>query len=345
MAFLDPINTILTKEIVPGVADGVFRNSPLLAHFKRDSLRKAPTWPIQENLGYDVLRATAYAPGDTFDLGQRQLFTGGTVTPRYYEVPVTAFLEKLRIEMAGPTAVFDYADYLLQNAALSLSGLLANDLFRHGQSVSGSDRSLRINGLDEALNDGSNNGFDGRAYSSYLTLNRSDLNGSYNSLMTGPTANINGALSYPILEQAFNSVVVGTEKPNLILTTNLGMSYIKMASQAQQRFESTDLDLGFIGVKFNGVPVIQDQYAPGTRTASAVDTALGYSAVAGGETIWFLNTKYMRLYLTTDPLYAFGFTGFMPAQATSLVAGHYRACLNFTVQQPRYSRYLFGITG
>lgn len=344
MAFLDPINTILTKEIVPGVADGVFRNSPLLAHFKRDSLRKAPTWPIQENLGYDVLQPTSYTPGATFDLSQKQLFTGGTVTQRYYNVPVTAFLEKLRIEMAGPTAVFDYADYLLQNAALALSGLLSNDLFRHGQNV-GTDRTERINGLDEALSDGTNNGFLAQTYTSYLTLTRSTLNGALNSLMTGPTANVNGPLSYPILEQAFNSVVVGTEKPNLILTTNLGMSYIKMVSQPQQRFESTDLDLGFTGVKFNGVPVIQDQYAPGTRTATAVDTALGYSAVSGGETIWFLNTKYMRLYLTTDPLYAFGFTGFMPAQNTSLVAGHYRACLNFTVQQPRYSRYLFGITG
>ncbi len=345
MAFLDPINTILTKEIVPGVADGVFRNSPLLAHFKRDSLRKAPTWPIQENIGYDVLQGSAYVPGDTFPLTQQQLFTGGTVTPKYYNIPVVAFLEKLRIEMAGPTAVFDYADYLLQNAALSLSGLLANDLYRHGQVVGADDRSQRINGLDEALSDGTNNGFLAQTYTSYLTLTRTTINGAYNSVMTGPTANVNGPISYPLLEQAFNSVVVGTEKPNLMLTTNLGMSYIKMAAQAQQRFESTDLDLGFIGVKFNGVNVIQDQYAPGTRTASAVDTKVGYSAVVGGETLWFLNTKHMRLYLTSDPLYAFGFTGFMPAQTTSVVAGHYRACLNFTVQQPRYSRYLFGITG
>lgn len=50
MAFLDPINTIVTKEIIPGVADGVFRNSPLLAMFRKNSLEPyngGPSW--QEN--------------------------------------------------------------------------------------------------------------------------------------------------------------------------------------------------------------------------------------------------------------------------------------------------------
>lgn len=348
MAFLDPVNTIATKKIVPGIVDLVFKNSPTLAFFRRNCLRTyegGPSW--QENFLYNTLVPQAYAPGDTFDLSQRQIATGGTVTPRYYNVPISAYVEKIKIEMNGPQAVFDYVDVLFQAAALTMSGALANDIYRHGQNVSGSDRSLRINGLDEALNDGTTNGFDGRAYAAYLTLTRNDANiaEALNSPMTGPAAAVSGPITYPLLEETFQSVTIGAESPDLIVTTNKGFSYTKMAFQAQQRFESTSPDFGFKGIKFNGAEIWADQYCPGTRAASTPEANLGYVAVAAGETMWFLNTKTFRLYVSSDPLYGFGFTGFIPAQNNSVVAGHYRACLNFTCTAPRLSRQLHTITG
>lgn len=345
MAFLDPVNTIATKKIIPGVADGVFRNSPTLAMIKKQCLMRyegGPSW--QENFLYGTLVPTPYSPGDTFSTEQRQLATGGTVTPRYYNVPVSAFIEKLKIEMNGPQAVFDYVDLLLQTAALSLSARLANDIWRHGQSVSGSDRSKNINGLDEALNDGTTLGFDGRAYTSYLTVPRTDVNSALNSPMTNPAADVAGAINYSILEEAFNSCVIGAKSPDTMITTNRGMSFIKMAFQAQQRFETTDPDFGFQGIRFNGAKILQDQYAPGARTATTPDTELGYSALSG-ETLWFLNMEHLRFYLSTDSLFGLGFTGFMPAQNNSSVVGHYKFCGNLTVQAPRLMRYLFGITG
>lgn len=346
MAFLDPVNTIATKTIVPGVVDNVFRNSPLLAFCRKNCLRQydgGPSW--QENFLYDVLTVAAYTPGESFDISNQQVATGGTVTPRYYNVSVSALIEKLRIEMNGPKAVFDYVDMLLQTAALTMSAKLSNDVYRHGQSVSGSDRSRNINGLDEALNDGSTNGFDGRAYTSYLTLTRTDVNSALNSLMTSPTASLSRAITYQDLEQAYSSVIIGSEMPDLIVTTNNGWSYIKMAFQPQQRFETSDPDLGFQTVKFNGSRIVADQYAPGARTATTPDGRVGYSAISGGETIWFLNTKYLRFYVSTDSLFGFGFTGFLPAQNTSTVAGHYKFAGNFTVTAPRLMRVLFNVTG
>lgn len=343
MAFLGVGDTSTVKEIVSGVSDGVFRNSVMLSYLRKNSLERWDGGSVfQENLLYDTLIPTEYTPGDTFDLSQQQLATGATVSPRYYNVPVTAYIEKLRVELAGPRAAFNYVDMLLQNAAMAMSARLAIDLFENGQSAG---RTAKINGLDEALSDGTTNGFRAATYATYLTLTRSALNGALNSPMTGPAASVGGAISYPVLEQTWQSVCVGPEKPDLMLTTNLGISYIKMAFQAQQRFESATSEFGFNTFKFNGTDVVADQYAPGTRTATAVDTKLGYTAVSTGETLWFLNTKHMRLYLSTDELFAFGFTGFMPDPANSVVAGHYKALLNFTVQQPRFNRYLFAITG
>jgi hypothetical protein len=351
MAFLDPVNTIARKTIVPGVTDLVFKSGPTMAYIKRNCLQKyagGPSW--QENFLYGMLDVQPYVPGESFDIKQQQIFTGGTVTPRYYNVPVPALLEKVKIEMAGPEAVFNYVDMLMQAAALTMSAKLATDIFRHGQTGTAlGDRTKYINGLAEALSNGSNNGPFAETYASYLTLTRND--GNIGSAINSPILSTegyvagdqsSGSLSYPILEQAYNSVVYGTESPDLLITTNKGMSMIKLAFHAQQRYEGTTADFGFQGIKFNGATIFQDRYAPGTDTVSTMEsTKLGISALSG-ETLWFLNTKYLRFYLSTDSLFGFGFTGFLPAQDNSMVVGHYKFAGNFTCQAPRLMRVLWG---
>lgn len=342
MAFLSVVNTVTQKKILPGITDGVFRNSPLLAYLKQNCLEEydgGPSW--QENFLYDVMNAQAYTPGETFDIDTVQVATGATVTPRYYTVPVSALVEKIRIELAGDRAAFDYIQLLMQTAALTMSALLTNDLYRDGTQAT---RTKKLNGMDEALNDGSTNGFQATSFANYLTVPRSSVNSALNSPMTGPAAAL-GVLSYAKLEEAFSSVTIGSEMPNLIIVTNKGWSYFKQQFQPQQRFEEIDPDFGFHTFKFNGAKVVADQYAPGTRTATAVDTKVGYSAVATGETMWYLNTNYLRFYVSTDPVYGFGFVDFVPAQNTSVVVGHYRFCGNFTVQAPRLMREFHTITG
>lgn len=355
MAFLDPVSTITRKTIIPGVTDLVFKSGPTMAYIKKSCLERyegGPSW--QENFLYGMLPVEAYTPGDSFTITQEQIFTGGTVTPRYYNVPVSAIREKVQIEMAGKEAVFNYVDMLMQTAALTMSAKLATDIFRHGQASGtgvSNDRIKYINGLDEALCDGVTAGPFSNYYPTYLALTRNDANigSSLNSpkLATDGTiaGNVAGNISYPVLEQAVNSVVYGTEAPNLIVTTNRGMSYIKMAFQAQQRFMDTTLDLGFQGVKFGLATIFQDRYAPGASSVSTQESAkLGISALSG-ETLWILNTKYIRFYVSTSPEYGFGFSGFIPAQDNSLVVGHYKFVGNLTVQAPRYMRVLWGITG
>jgi hypothetical protein len=243
-----------------------------------------------------------------------------------------------------------------------MSAKLATDIFEHGQTSTTvvQDRTKLINGLAEALNDGTSTDFRGRTFPAYLGITRADANFGgatpLNSPMTAAAgtiaANVGGSISYPTLEQGYNSVVFGTEQPDLIITTNKGLSYIKMAFQAQQRFEGTTLDLGFQGVKFNNATIFQDRYAPGSSTVSTQEASkLGLAALDGtsstvnGETLWYLNTKYIRFYVSTDSLYGFGFTGFLPAQDNSVVVGHYKYAGTMTARAPRLMRVLFGITG
>jgi len=359
MAFLDVVNTITRKTIVPGMVDQVFKSGPTMAYVKRNCLAKyagGPSW--QENFLYGMLDVQPYTPGEDFDFIEQQIFTGGTVTPRYYNVPVPALLEKVKLEMAGPEAVFNYVDTLMATAAMTMSAKLATDIFRHGQAAGTGvsvGREKNINGLDEALCEGVTAGPFGNYYPTYLTLTRNDANigaalNSHKLATTGYVAgNVAGGISYPILEQAYNSCVYGSEAPDLLVTSNKGLSLIKLGFHAQQRYEGTSADFGFQGVKFNGTTIFQDRYAPGSDVVSAQEAAklsrgTSGSAEISGETIWFLNTKYIRFYLSTDPLFGFGFTGFLPAQDNSRVVGHYKFAGNLTVQAPRLMRVLWGIS-
>jgi hypothetical protein len=90
--------------------------------------------------------------------------------------------------------------------------------------------------------------------------------------------------------------------------------------------------------------VIQSQYAPGTANPTT-DANLGTNYTSAGETIFYFNTKYWRLWVTDDPEFGFGFTGFKPAQDTLVVAGQYLYTGNVTCQSPRLNRYLYAVTG
>ena len=337
MAFLQPVETVIKTKIVPGLTDLYFKNDPLLAFLKRNCLRPWEGPAIQENLVYGAENTAPYAVGESFNISQLQTFTGTTFYPKYNYANVTFFLEKIRVEMQGAGAAFDYVTAKMENGAASLAAQLAVQLYNNGQSAG---RTNYMNGLEEALNDGTNAGWNGSAFTSYGTVARSAVGSAMNSPMTGPTANMAaGAMTYPVLEQAFNSVCIGSEFPDLIVTTNNGMSYIKMVFQPQQRFESTMGDFGFQGVKFNGSVILQSQYAPGAGGAN--DPILGNYLYSTGETLWFLNTKYLRLYVATDELFGFGWTGFKPAQDSNTVASQLLVSCNLTCPGPRYSRYLF----
>jgi hypothetical protein len=223
-----------------------------------------------------------------------------------------------------------------------MSAILAIALYNDGQTAG---RTLQLNGVAESLNDGSNASWNGQTFTQYGTLARNGTIGAaLNSPMTGPTSNVSGPITYKILEEAYNSVVIGDEYPNLMVTTNLGMSYIKEKFQPQWRVETQDPKIGFNGVKFNQAMIIQSQYAPGTVAPSSA-SQLGWTTVTAGETLFYFNTKYWRLYVTDDPEFGFGFTGFKPAQDTLVVAGQYLFTGNVTCQAPRLNKQLFAITG
>ena len=85
------------------------------------------------------------------------------------------------------------------------------------------------------------------------------------------------ALSLAQMRTAYNTVSVGNDQPNVILTTRTLFEKYEDLLQPQERFmDSKTADGGFQNLLFKGAPIVYDNY------------------VAVGD-MFFLNTKYIRL--------------------------------------------------
>src|SRR5262245_8076478 len=171
---LDDVNTVVTKEIEPGVVDGYFKAGPFIAMCKARFNRKWIGPQIQENFMYKPMKGGSYTKGSSFDITRRQTRTGLLFTPRYYQVGVTEFLEDLEVEMAGPRAAFSVIRTDMAQASLTMSAILEIAAFHHGQALAGDNRGTEINGLEEALNNNSSS-WAGNSFPSYGGQTRTDV--------------------------------------------------------------------------------------------------------------------------------------------------------------------------
>lgn len=342
---LDAINTIATKKIMPGVVDNFFKAGPLIAYLKTRFTDKWTGPQIQENFLYAPMKGGAYKKGATFDITKNQTYTGMLFTPRYYETNVTEYLEDLEVEAAGPTATFSMLKTDLANAALTLSSILEIAMFQNGQNVGGDDRTAELNGLEEALTNGTATTWTGKTFTSYGGQLRASVAPALNSTfgLFGPSI---AQTSFRVLEHTYMSCRVGAESPKLGLTTKRMLGFIAETFSPQQKIDVLDPEINWPGMKFNQATIMTSDYCPG---AEGVDDAnLGNYLAAGGETFWWLNPgpqgadAYLRLYIAQSAKFQFGFTGFKGARDDNKVAGQILFGGNFTCRSPRLGAGLYG---
>lgn len=344
---LDDVNTTVTREIEPGVVDGYFKAGPFIAMAKGRFNRKWIGPQIQENFMYKPMKGGSYRKGGTFDITRRQTRTGLLFGPRYYQVTVTEFLEDLEVEMAGPRAAFSVIRTDMAQASLTMSAILEIAAFHHGQPIVGDDRSMEINGLEEALTNGADPTWTGNVFPSYGGQTRVDVAPA----LTAPTglvaANLGGnPISYRVLRHSYYSTIIGNEAPATAITTNRCMGYISENFLPHQIIDTTQPEINWPGMKFDKATIMMSQYCPGADGVNDDDLGNYY---APNETFWWLNfgpqgdDAYIRLYIAQSRKFAFGFTGFKGAREDNQVSGQILYAGNLTVKALRLSRVIHGI--
>lgn len=362
MADLDQLNVATQRYIQdkPALVDNVFNADPFLAYCKLNVKDDFPGGTlIQEGFMYDGLPGGSYSQGKEFNIAQKQVEQSTQFNLKFFEVAVTLSKEDIQVLNKGPMAVFRLIDSRMTNAYMTIGAHVAISLYLNGQRAG---FTTCPNGLAEMLNDNSTASWDNNTYSTYGGITRG---GTVGKALNSIPVNVNGAIEYNALEENYGTASYGNIEPNLGVTTVLGYSYIKEKFQTQQRFNDTqDPAIGFNGLKFNSATLIKSRYCPGsdiatvgsdsnkiaveylTESSNGALTAYPTLAVSSSETLFWMNAKkpYLRTYISDDPEFGFGFTGFKVAQGNTLISGQVLAALNVT-GSPRYHKQLYGITG
>jgi hypothetical protein len=366
---LDEINLTTLKEIYPdAVEDNFFLDSPFLAHLRKKAMVPFTGGAFMQTVFiYAPLIGGAYTRGQNFDINKPQTLSGTEFDPKYYEVSVVEYKEDIQVLNRGDLSIFRLIDIDMQNGIQTISAIIAVDLQQNGQLA---PRTPNINGWTEAINDGINPSWDGNIYTSYGTQARNGniaiaLNG--NVFWAGDQAGNVGAMTYQLLEEAYQSASIGRDEPDLGVSNKAAFAYIKERIQPQQRFsQERDPYWGANGMRMNNALILKDDYFPSLKygqnqvgIGNWLTSTIAYTApttvvnnfpttnvtlTVGEVFVWF-NTRKFLLRLADDPEFGLGFSGFVPAQDNTRVAGQIKAALNLECIAPRLNTQIYGIGG
>lgn len=317
---------------------------------------------IADNFWYGALIGGSFAPGAEFDITQPQVEQQKQFAPKQFYCNVTLLKEEIQVYNTGPAQIFSLVKSRTENAYATIGAFMEIGAFLNGINANYTNN---FNGLPEMINNGSTASWDGNIYANYGGLSRAAFSPSLNSVPTS----VASVIEYNTLEQTYGLASYGPDlQPNYGVTTQIGYSLMKQRFQTQQRFNDTqDPRIGFNGLKFNNATIVWSRYVPGSYLYGSSGTAdpvaaqyvkgmsngvlTAYPVPAGynsgySETFWWLNAQkpWLTYYLSTDPEFGLGITGFKPAQGNLKVACQVLAACVLS-GEPRYHQQLYDIRG
>lgn len=372
-------NATTEREIWPRIIfDQLYFDTPFAAHLRAKCLAPFGGGSYMQNTHLvKPMIGGWYSPGANWNMTSREILAETTFLPKYLEVGVPAYLEQVLVVNVGPLAAFSLINTKLTNAMMTGSAITAVSLSQHGQASGGGivgNRPQAINGWVEALNDGITPGWDGSIFPNYGNAQRNGFVASaLNSIplfggnpVTGATAPI----SYPFIEEMFQTVKKGRKEPDLMVSNKALYAYVLEKIQPQQRFaQERDPYWGAEGIKIHGMMYLSDEYFPslkygqndpdfgnwltGTFTSPGT-TANGGTAAASsnlppsgtsttvGEVLCMFRMSDFLLRIADNPTYGWGFGGFVPAQDNSRVFGTVKVMQQLQDTSPRTGGQAYG---
>lgn len=295
----------------PGLVDNFFNSASLFVYLKkRHSVALRGGEVIKENYVYTGFNSSSYGRGDEFDSSVTEFATSLTFNWKHVYAPCN--LDVIDIDLNdSPQRVFDIVEATMENAELSLVNEVATQIFADGTGNSSKD----FDGLGNAVSQSG----------SYGGITRSSTSGTPGyAIRAGVADTTGGALSMASLNSNYGSCVIGREKPDLLVTTQTLWNRIWERSQPSERVTPEDLrDIGYEAVRFNGAVVTVDSHCPS-----------GY--------VYFLNTKYFRMYVHSK--WDLRFRGFGEPTNQQRAIGQLALWGNLICRAPRMQGYANGLT-
>ena len=193
---------------------------------------------FEQNSGID-----SYSGSETLDTTLQEGMTIARYNWKQYSVPVgITGLEKRNNQ--GEAAMINLLDAKMKQSTMTIKDRLNVDAFSDGTGNS----SKNILGLEAIISTSSTLG--GLSPTTYSWW-QSSVNASGGSFAAG---------GVDAMRTKYNDLSFGSNKPDLIITTQTVFEYYEKAMQPQERFiDTSTADAGFQNLTFKGVPVVFDR--------------------------------------------------------------------------------------
>jgi hypothetical protein len=163
-----------------------------------------------------------------------------------------------------------YLEQMMEGIDFQIEG----DMFRHGQAAGAGitdSRLASINGMSEAMNDGSTPSWDGNFFPTYSGQTR---NGAIASALNSTPiwmGDASGNPAPPNYQSLLKTYMQPIGRPTLGVTSYIGYSAIASAFQRQQRYEtSNDQNINWSGIKFEDSTIFNDDIVPSSAPKPSI---------------------------------------------------------------------------
>ena len=312
---INDVTAVTTQYISQDFIDNYFKVSPTFVKVWKGGTMAKP-FPggtqIQVPFQFAPLKAGPFPPGGVFDISYIQTQTAMTFNVKFSYANVTVRGTDFVINR-GYAAIMNYLEPKVVNAEQALAQTLITQFFEDGQGTV--SPLIALDGILAGYDDGTN-------YATYGGITRSAIGVGASTGINGyyfSNSGTNWPFSLQQLQVAYGQATFGPDQPNFIATTQSLFNSFWSKMLPMQRTTATDPELqsaGFTSFKFNGMSVVVDQYCPS-----------GY--------IFGMNTDFIDAYVTEDPKFAFGFTGFKELPNSVDMAGQSLFGGNIVVSAPR----------
>jgi hypothetical protein len=260
------------------IADGVTNNNALLTAMRQSGrvlVCDGEGGAITEPLAYSENDTASFYSGmQTLDISPQQFLTEARFNLKQAAVTVSiSGLEEL--QNSGQSRYIDLLGARMDNAIDSMYNLLGTSVYSDGSAFGG----MQLGGLQLLISKTPNTGTVGGIDASRATAARVWRNIAYSASANGYT--VNATTITQLMHNVWNQLIRGRECPNLIVTDNNYFNYFQTALEARQRVaDASDGKLAeFRGLRFLNADVILDG---------------GFNGACPANTMYFVNTKYMK---------------------------------------------------
>ena len=234
---------------------------------------------MEEPFQFDRVNGGAYNPGSDVTVVEKTILAAMAFTPRAYKCDLAFNEFTMKVINAGPAAKINLYDAYYKNAVTAMSTDMNIDWYQHGQANSGTavlqNRTIFMNGYDEACGDGINPGWMGNVYPNYGGQTRTGAVGNVLNavpIWAGDASGNPGLANWTTVVAAYQNCV---QPPDTLLSNKALWVYLWSREEAKQRFaQEDDPRIGLSAMHVFNAHYHIDKLCPSTKFGTLLPSSL-----------------------------------------------------------------------